>query len=123
MRRFLKTAALVLIGVVILVFALSNRQTVVFSLDPLGSLDAANPLVFAAPLFILAIALVMVGVVVGGVVTWFRQSKWRRQARQAENETRALRAEIDSLKREVELRSVVTVPQIAPPGLVVNRTE
>ena len=88
-----------------------------------GSLDAANPLVFAAPLFILAIALVIVGVIVGGVVTWFRQGKWRKQARQAESEMRALRAENESLKREVELRSVVTVPQIAPPGLVVNRTE
>ena len=125
MRKTLKTIVLVLIGAIILVFALSNRQTVVFSLDPLGSLDPTNPFVFAAPLFVLAIALVMVGVIVGGVFTWFRQGKWRKLARQNESEARNLRAENESLKRELEVRAEPSVPQIAPPasGFTLTRSE
>ena len=44
--------------------------------------DPTDPLVFAMPLFVLAIALVMIGVLIGGIATWFRQGKWRRLARQ-----------------------------------------
>ena len=61
MKKFAKTAVLLIIGLVILVFALANRQVVVFSLDPLGSLDPASPLVFQMPLFALAVILVMDG--------------------------------------------------------------
>ncbi|MGZ3412004.1 MAG: LapA family protein [Xanthobacteraceae bacterium] len=113
MRKFFNTAALIVIGVIILVFAIANRQVVVFSLDPLGSLDPTNPLVFAMPLFALAIALVTIGIIIGGVVTWFKQAKWRRLARHEEAEMRALRADNDRLRREMELRA--TAPQIAPP--------
>lgn len=113
MRKFLKTTALVLIGAVILVFAIANRQVVVFSLDPLGSLDPTNPLVFAVPLFVLAIALVAIGIIIGGVVTWLRQGKWRRLARHAEADARTLRAENEGLKRALETRAAT--PQIAPP--------
>ena len=112
MRKFFKTIGLVIIGAISLVFAIANRQVVVFSLDPLGSLDPTNPLVFAMPLFILAIALVAIGIIIGGVVTWFRQGKWRRLARNAEAEARTLRADNDRLRRELE-RSAA--PQIAPP--------
>jgi hypothetical protein len=113
MRNFFKTAALVLIAVVILVFAIANRQVVVFSLDPLGSLDTTNPLVFTMPLFVLAIVLVAIGVAVGGVATWFRQGKWRRLARTQEAEARSLRADNDRLRRELDLRSL---PQIGHNG-------
>lgn len=112
MRKFFKTIGLVIIGAILLVFAIANRQVVVFSLDPLGSLDPTNPFVFAMPLFVLAIALVAIGIIIGGVVTWFRQSKWRRLARNAEADARTLRADNDRLRRELE-RSAA--PQIAPP--------
>jgi hypothetical protein len=111
MRKYLKTAALVLVGAVILVFAIANRQVVVFSLDPLGSLDTANPLVFSMPLFALAMILFAGGIILGSVVSWFRQAKWRRLARNEETEVRGLRADNDRLRRELELRSF---PQIAP---------
>ena len=62
----------------------ANRQIVMFSLDPFGSPDPADPLVFAMPLFALAIVLVIIGVLIGGIATWLRQGKWRRLARQRE---------------------------------------
>jgi hypothetical protein len=109
MRNFVKTAALVLIAIVILVFAIANRQVVVFSLDPLGSLEPTNPFVFKMPLFALAMILFALGILVGGAVTWFKQGKWRRLAHAEEAAARTLRADNDRLRRELDVR---TLPQI-----------
>ncbi len=113
MRKFLKAIVLVPLALVILVFAVANRQIVTFSLDPFGTTDPAEPLVFAMPLFALATLLVIIGVLIGGTATWVRQGKWRRLARQREDELRAMRAENDRLKHQVETQG--TVPAIAPP--------
>jgi len=113
MRKFLKAVILIPLALVILVFAVANRQIVTFSLDPFGTTDPADPLVFAMPLFALATVLVIIGVLAGGIATWLRQGKWRRLARQREDELRAVRAENDRLKHQVESQSVV--PAIAPP--------
>jgi len=101
MRKFLKALVLVPLAVVILAFAIANRETVRFTLDPLGLFDGA--LTFSAPLFALAFAILIVGVVVGGVAAWLRQSRWRRAARIAENEVRNLRAENAQLRHRIEL--------------------
>jgi uncharacterized integral membrane protein len=101
MRKTLKVLVLVPLGLLILVFAVANRQNVIFTLDPLGSTDPNSALAFQLPLFALAFILVIIGVVIGGVATWFRQSKWRKAARRVDGEARALRAETEDLKRQL----------------------
>ena len=112
MRKFLKAVILIPLAIVILVFAVANRQIVTFSLDPFGTTDPADPLVFAIPLFALATLLVIIGVLVGGIATWFRQGKWRRLARQREDELTTVRGENERLKHQIER----AVPSIAPPA-------
>lgn len=101
MRKFLKALVLIPLAIVILAFAVANREQVKFTLDPLGIADGA--LTFNAPLFALAFAILIVGVVVGGVAAWLRQSHWRRAARQHEAQARQLRAENATLRRQIEL--------------------
>ena len=96
-RKIVTALILVPLAVVLVAFAVANRQTVVVSLDPF---DQAHPAVSVAlPLFALILGLVIGGVLVGGVAAWLRQSKWRRAARLAEAEARELRAELDRLRR------------------------
>ena len=45
------------------------------------------------PLYVLILALVIVGVILGGVAAWMRQGKWRGRARLAEAQAHELRAE------------------------------
>jgi len=98
-RRIVTALILVPLAIVLVTFAVANRQTVVVSLDPF---DQAHPaLAVALPLFALILALLIVGVIVGGVAAWLRQSKSRRAARLAEAEARELRAEVDRLKRRM----------------------
>ena len=96
-------AALVLfpLGVIFVVFAVANRQAVTVSFDPFNSTQPA----FAAtmPLFVLILALIMLGILVGGIAAWLRQAKWRRTARRLQGEMQALRADLDLARREQAL--------------------
>jgi uncharacterized integral membrane protein len=96
-RKIVSALILVPLAIVFIVFAVANRQVVIVSLDPF---DPAHPtFALALPLFVLILALIIGGVVVGGMAAWLKQSKWRRAARRAELEARALRAEVDALRR------------------------
>jgi hypothetical protein len=50
------------------------------------------------PLFVVIIAVAILGVAAGGSATWFRQRRWRRAARQHEADARRARAEITDLR-------------------------
>ncbi len=98
MFRKIVTAVIVIpLAVVIVAFAVANRQAVTVSFDPFSS--AAPAYAATVPLFVLIFILVILGVIVGGVAAWFRQGKWRRLARRLEGDVRDLHAEIDAIRR------------------------
>ncbi len=114
-RKIVTALILVPLAVVLITFAVANRQMVVVSFDPF---DQAHP-VFARelPLFALILFLLIGGVVVGGIAAWLRQGKWRRAARLAQSQARELRAEVDRLKRRTgaaELSAESMRPDYAP---------
>jgi uncharacterized integral membrane protein len=98
-RKVVTALVLVPLAIVIISFAVANRQTIVVSFDPFDSVQPA----FAAsmPLFVLIFVLVILGVILGGMAAWLRQGKWRWAARRAEGENRELRLEVDLLKRRL----------------------
>src|SRR6185295_16396716 len=117
MTRKIVTALILLpLTIALVTFAVANRQTIVVSLDPF---DQAHPaFAVAMPLFALILTLLIGGVVVGGVAAWLRQAKWRHAARLAAGEARALRSEVERLKRRVgptELASEPAPGSYAPP--------
>ena len=88
-RRILTALVLILVALMLIAFAVANRQLVTVSLDPF---DQANPaLVLTQPMYLFAFGLVIAGVVLGGCAAWLRQSRWRARARRAEAELAALR--------------------------------
>jgi uncharacterized integral membrane protein len=118
-RKFLTALILVPLAIIVVAFAVANRQSVVVSFDPF---DQANP-AFArpVPLYALVLVLVIVGVVVGGIAAWLRQGKWRRAARLAQGEARELRGELDRLKQRVGAGGFPNQPMPAdyPPRLTI----
>ncbi|MGH6770478.1 MAG: LapA family protein [Xanthobacteraceae bacterium] len=96
-RKIVTALILIPLAVVLISFAVANRQAVVISFDPFDR--TAPALSFTIPLFALILALVVCGVIVGGIAAWLRQGKWRWRARLAEAQARELRAENDRLKR------------------------
>jgi uncharacterized integral membrane protein len=113
LRKIVAAVILIPLAIVIVAFAVANRQIVTVSLDPFSSEHPASLLTL--PLFALIIVLLIVGVVIGGVAAWLRQAKWRRVARRLEREVGELRSEVASLKRSSG--SVAIVSEAAkPPG-------
>src|SRR5579859_2295752 len=96
MRKFLNAVVLIPLGVIFVVFAVANRHMVTVSLDPFNSSDPA--LGFSLPLFVVIIAVAILGVVAGGSATWFSQRRWRRAARQHEADAREVRSQLADLR-------------------------
>jgi uncharacterized integral membrane protein len=98
MRKFFTAVVLIPLGLIFVVFAVANRHLVTVSFDPFNSTDSSVSV--RLPLFVVIIAVAMLGVVAGGTATWFRQHHWRRAARQHEAEARAARAQLAELRSQ-----------------------
>ena len=98
MRKFLNALVVIPLGIFFVIFAVANRHLVTVSFDPFNS---ATPMVAVKlPLFVVIIAVAMLGVAAGGMATWFRQGRWRRAARQSEADARRARAQLDDMRTE-----------------------
>ena len=95
MRKFFTALIVIPLGLFFLIFAVANRHLVTVSFDPFNT--TAPALSFAIPLFVLLFAVLVVGVIIGGVAVWFRQGHWRKMARTE-------KVTVDRLRREVEAR-------------------
>ena len=96
MRKFFTALVVIPLGLIFLIFAVANRHLVTVSFDPFNS--ATPTVAVTLPLFVLIIAVAILGVVAGGMATWFRQARWRRAARQHEVDARRARAQLDDLR-------------------------
>ena len=103
-----RIAKLVLMAVAAIVFvtiAVTNRQDVQLSLDPFGS---ANPAIgpITLPFFAYLFGALFLGIVLGGMASWFSQGKWRKTARQRTREAYKWKQEADRLttERDVSVR-------------------
>ena len=96
MRKFFTGLVLIPLGVIFVVFAVANRHAVTVSFDPFNSTDPS--LGVRLPLFVVIIAVAILGVVAGGTATWFRQRHWRRAARQHQADAQQMRAQLSDLR-------------------------
>jgi uncharacterized integral membrane protein len=100
LRKIVSAVILIPLGILIVGFAVANRQAVTISFDPF---DASHPAyALTLPLFVTIILLVILGVIIGGIAAWLRQGKWRASARRAEAQNRELSAEVAQLRRRLE---------------------
>ncbi|GLK67650.1 LapA family protein [Hansschlegelia plantiphila] len=99
LRRLLGGLIGVPLAIVIVLFAVANRQDVVVGFDPFA--PDAPALSVTLPLFAVILVSLMAGVVVGGVASWLRQGKWRKEAKRRRVETSRLEAEKEAARREV----------------------
>jgi hypothetical protein len=114
MRKFITLVVVIPLVVVIMGFAVANRQIVTISFDPF---DATQPaFALTAPLFILIFVLVGLGILIGGVAAWFKQHKWRARARRAEAEARELRERLDATQPKRLPAAADTPPLAVPPA-------
>ncbi len=93
MKTLLKWLILTPIAVIIVTFAIVNRQIVSVSFDPFGS--TLSGMSIDLPLFIVMFGCAMIGVVAGSLATWAAQGRHRRALRDARSDLAHLREEAD----------------------------
>ncbi len=110
-RKIVAVIVLVPLAMIIVAFAVANRQDVTISLDPFnpGQPAYSKTMWLFVPIF----TVLILGVAIGGLVSWLRHGKWRRMARRYEREVIALRGEIASLRGKPEHS---LVPGQVPPA-------
>ena len=97
MRNIFRLLVVVPIALLILAFAIANREFVKVRLDPFVGGDIESP-AFEMPLFILMFITGCLGVFAGGVLVWWRQGRYRRQLRDAKAEAAEARGQAIDLR-------------------------
>lgn len=97
--RTIKLILLALILIAIVVLALANRQMVTLNLLP-GGLAGILPATREVPLYLVSLASIAVGLLLGYILEWLREYKHRRRAAEKAREAAQLNREVDRLRKQ-----------------------
>jgi uncharacterized integral membrane protein len=101
----LRWVALAVVAVLLILFAVSNREVASVGLWPL-------PVTLELPLYIVVLGSLVIGFLAGQVVTWIGGWRWRREARRSRERIATLERELDA---EREQRNEARAPLVAVP--------
>lgn len=99
MKAILRIIIFVPLALIILFFSMANRAPVKIGLDPFAASDAAAPTI-EAPMFMVVLAAMAIGVLAGGVSSWLGHLPVRRAAKVARAEAKKTRLEIEKLRQQ-----------------------
>lgn len=98
-KRIVGWLVLVPLCAVLIAFALANRQLVVVNFNPFTPVEALAAPGYGVPLFVVLYVVLLIGVLLGGVATWFAQGPQRQRARHWRREAHALNSELEALRK------------------------
>ena len=93
--RFIGWIIAVPVAFVVIAFAIANRTPVGVHFDPL-------PYELDIPLWAAVIGALAFGFILGAVIRWLFDQRWRSEARQGRRHFRALEREISSLRQRLD---------------------
>jgi uncharacterized integral membrane protein len=99
MKSILRIIVFVPLALIILFFSMANRAPVKIGLDPFAANDPAAPYI-EAPMFLIVLAAVAVGVLAGGASSWLGHLSVRREAKIARAEAKKTRLEVEKLRQQ-----------------------
>jgi lipopolysaccharide assembly protein A len=91
--KFLSWLVLALVTLVVILFAVSNRETVSVGLWPL-------PALVELPLYLVLLGTLVFGFVVGELVAWIGGWRWRREARRGRDRIAMLERELEAAQAQ-----------------------
>lgn len=89
--RYLSWIVTVPLGIIVILFAVSNRELVVLTLWPL-------PFELEMSLFLPVLGALVIGFVAGGAIAWWSGGRYRRLARRQNSRLKSLTAEVEALR-------------------------
>ena len=98
MKALIRAIVVLPIAIFLVIFALANRTLVTVVLDPLELSDP--PITLSAPLFFDLYFVLMLGILIGGIVTWISNGVYRRAVRLHQQEIERQCNELDALRQK-----------------------
>jgi uncharacterized integral membrane protein len=112
LRRFVLVLVALPVAVLLITLAVANRHGVRLVLDPFRPDEPVLSLLL--PFYAYLFGTLLVGILVGGLVMWLTQARWRRSARRRAAEAQRWQAEADRLARERQAQMASAGRQLAP---------
>ncbi len=91
--KLLSRLVFIPVAAIVIVFAVANRQPVTLELWPL-------PFAVDLPVYLAVLGALVIGVLIGGLVQWLSDTRWRRKARVGERKASALARELSSAQEQ-----------------------
>ena len=95
MGRIISFITMLLVGFLVVLFSITNREPVALDLWPL-------PLGIDVPIYAVVIATAVIGFIAGGIVAWFSGGRARRRARQASRRAHNLEKDLSTLNERID---------------------
>jgi hypothetical protein len=102
LRRLIWLLVAIPAALLLVTVAISNREPVRMVFDPFK--PESTPYAISLPFYAYLFAMLILGVVLGGLATWMSQGRWRRTARAKSQDAMRWQAEADRLARERDSR-------------------
>ena len=87
---FLQLLVLLPFTIIVIGFAVANRQSIVIVLDPLS--EEASAFAVTMPLYVLVFASLFAGFLIGAFISWVKAGRHRKAARQAKRDLKKLQS-------------------------------
>ena len=100
-KRIFAFIILVPIAVILIAFIVANRAMVALTLNPFQPND--DKFTYHAPFFIWLFVFLIIGMIIGSLITWFTQHKYRKSLK-------STKAELENLKTQATKNN--KLPQI-----------
>ncbi len=98
-KKIVGWLVLVPLSAVLVLFALANRHLVAVNFNPFVTTTPDPAPGYGVPLFVVLYAMLLIGVLAGGIATWFAQGHHRRREKHWRRETQQLSEEIERMRR------------------------
>ncbi|WP_290688024.1 MULTISPECIES: LapA family protein [unclassified Haematobacter] len=99
--RYFRYGLIAVLGIVLVVIAVANRDPVVFRFLPVSAAQTfGGSWAVQLPMFVILLGGITIGVLVGFVWEWFREHGHRKRARVKSKEAAKLEQEVVQLRRE-----------------------
>lgn len=95
MGRIISFFTMLVVGFLVILFSITNRQSVALDLWPL-------PLFVDVPIYAVVIATAVIGFIAGGIVAWFSGGRARRRARVESRRAHNLEKDLSTLNERID---------------------
>jgi hypothetical protein len=113
MGRIVGWVVLLPLCAALVIFALANRQQVSVNFNPFTAPPEPGTPGAGVPLFLVMFGVLLIGIILGGIATWFAQGPHRRDERLFRRENERLHRELDAAHRAPANQALLNVDELA----------